>query len=89
MQLLKIQANNEGNDDTLKPRSIRGGNANAQNPGQQPRGMTILRTPVILHGECNGSKPRATNEGNDDPQNPGHFAWGMQMRKTPGNNQGE
>ena len=69
------------------------GNANAQNPGQQSRGMTILKTPVILHGECNGSKPRATDElskprafhaGNAITQNPGHLARGMSINdKTP------
>ena len=80
---------NLGNDDTPKPRSLCVGNAIAQNPGQLTRGMTMLKTPVILRGDCNGSKPWATNEGNDDPQNPGHFAWGMQWLKTPGNRRGE
>ena len=54
-----------------QPRSFSGGNAIAQNPGQQTRGMVIIKTPVVRRGERKSSKPRETNEGNGITWNPG------------------
>ena len=54
-----------------KPRSFSEGNAIAQNPGQQTRGMVISKTPGNKRGECKSSKPRATLEGNGVTWNPG------------------